>query len=195
MPRPAPDPVTDATDHALADIVVAAGGGDDAAWASLMARFNRQLEAIARAHGLNSYDAQDAAQTAWLRLLENIGRVHSPAAIGGWLSITARREAMRISRSNARERPTDDADLPLRGSDPGPESQLVAAEARAAVGRVVAGLPGRERTLLGMLMADPTPSYSDISDALGLPVGSIGPTRGRCLARLRGDPELAHMAA
>jgi DNA-directed RNA polymerase specialized sigma24 family protein len=132
-------------------------------------------------------------QTTWLRLTEHIGRIAEPSRVGGWLATTARHESLRLLRTGARVTAIDDLDaLPAGGVDDSPESAMIAAEeadAQAArLRRVWAAferLPGRCADLLRVLIATPPPSYADVSAALGMPVGSIGPTRARCLQRLR----------
>ena len=117
------------------------------------------------------------------------------AAVGAWLETTARRESLRALRTTQRQRPTDSeqlvVDTPVAPVD---EQRLVATEERAAAARALTGLPHRQQRLLQMLCADPAPSYHEISLTLGMPIGSIGPTRARILARLRRNPGLANIA-
>jgi RNA polymerase sigma factor (sigma-70 family) len=174
----------------LEGVVRAAAGGDGAAWRSLVDRFAGHVRSIARAHRLSAHDADDVAQTTWLRLVEHIDGMRQPAAVGGWLSTTARREAVSAIKSSGRERPTDHTLLEGEASEPVDTARLAATERSAAVGRAMATLSERDRTLLGLLFAEPAPSYTEISATLGMPIGSIGPTRQRSIARLRDDPQL-----
>ena len=176
-------------------VLLAAAGGDRAAWSVLLERFTARVRAVARQHRLGAHDVDDIVQTTWLRLLEHIDGVREPRAVGAWLETTARRESLRALRTAQRQRPTDSeqlvVDTPVAPVD---EQRLVATEERAAVGRALTGLPHRQQRLLQMLCADPARSYHEISLTLGIPIGSIGPTRARILARLRRDPGLASIA-
>jgi RNA polymerase sigma factor (sigma-70 family) len=178
----------------LEGVVRAAADGDSAAWRSLVDRFAAHIRTIARSHRLSAHDADDVAQTTWLRLVEHIAGMRQPAAVAGWLSTTARREALSTVKSVGRERPTEDALLDDEATEPVDAGRLAATERSAAVAEAMASLSPRDRTLLGLLFADPAPSYTEISAALGMPVGSIGPTRQRCMARLRDDARLRAVA-
>jgi RNA polymerase sigma factor (sigma-70 family) len=174
-------------------LVSAAAAGDRGAWQSIVERFGGLVWSVARAHRLSHADSQEVFQTTWLRLTEHIGRIAEPSRVGGWLATTARHESLRLLRTGARVSAIDDLDaLPAWGVDDSPESAVIAAEdadARAArLRRVWAAferLPERCTELLRVLIATPPPTYADVSAALGMPVGSIGPTRARCLQRLR----------
>jgi RNA polymerase sigma factor (sigma-70 family) len=172
-------------------VVVAAAAGDEAAWHTLLERFAARLRAVVRRHRLAAHDAEDVVQTTWLRLFEHIDRMREPLAVGAWLETTARRESLRILRASQRERLTESERLGLEPVAAVAEQRLVASDDRAALTRGVTALAPRERQLLSMLFADPAPSYAEISHTLGMPIGSIGPTRARILARLRRDPALA----
>jgi RNA polymerase sigma factor (sigma-70 family) len=172
-------------------LVIAASAGDTAAWSSLVNRFAARLRAVVRGHRLAAQDAEDVVQTTWLRLLEHIDRVREPFAVGAWLETTARRESLRVLRASQRERPTESERLDFEPVAPVAERRLVASDDRVALARAMTALAPRDRQLLSTLFADPAPSYEEISRTLGIPIGSIGPTRGRILARLRRDPALA----
>jgi len=175
-------------------LVRGAADGDETAWRGLVERFSGLVWAVARAHRLTNADAADVFQTTWLRLAEHIGRIERPDRVGAWLATAARRECLQNLRSAARATPTDDIDrldiAPVVGN-PTEEAVLAAEQERedadraAAMWRALARLPVRCRELLRVLMASPPPSYAEVAAALGLPLGSIGPTRGRCLQRLR----------
>jgi len=136
-------------------------------------------------------DAEDVVQTTWLRALSSLHRLREPGAIAAWLVVTARREALRSLQRGVRESPTDEQEPFDAEDDTRPEDIVVAREREAALRRAVARLSGRQRELVVRLLATPAPSYEELSDQLGIPIGSIGPTRERALARLREDPELA----
>jgi RNA polymerase sigma factor (sigma-70 family) len=175
-------------------LVLGAADGDEAAWHGLVTRFSGLVWAVARAHRLPHADAADVYQTTWLRLAEHIGRIEHPDRVGAWLATAARRECLQSLRSAAKAAPTDDMDrldiTPAVGNPT--EEAVIAAETEredaaraAAMWRAFGQLSGRCRELLRILMATPPPSYAEVAAALGLPLGSIGPTRARCLQRLR----------
>jgi RNA polymerase sigma factor (sigma-70 family) len=141
---------------------------------------------VARGHRLSEADAADVSQTVWLRLVESLPRLREPAAVAGWLTTTTRHECLRLLRRSGREIVDDDqlALLPA-DDDLSPESVAEAHERQELVQRALDGLSLRCRTLLRALASSPDTSYAEISQALDMPIGSIGPTRGRCLEHLR----------
>jgi RNA polymerase sigma factor (sigma-70 family) len=164
-----------------------AAEGDRQAWEGLVDQYARLIWSITVEFKLAESDAADVAQTTWLRLLQHIDRIQYPDRVGSWLAATARNECLRCLA--ARKRVVlghEDAELDTAVAH-GPEvdERLLADERAQVVREALARLPRRWQRLLELLMADPPASYADISDELGLPIGSIGPTRGRCLARLR----------
>lgn len=167
-------------------LLEAAARGDQAAWDALVDRYASLLWSIARAHRLRDADAADAVQTVWLKLVENLGRIKEPERLPGWLATTTRHECLRQLRRTDRERPTDDQ---VWQSEPAPgpavDAALLLDERDAALWRALDKLSDQCRRLLRVLMATPPPSYAEVADALDIPVGSIGPTRQRCLGRLR----------
>jgi len=171
----------------LAELVRAASAGDQRAWEGLIGRFGGLVWSVARAHGLSRADAADVSQTAWLRLVEHLHRLRDPERVGTWLASTARHEALRTLRRARRQLPVgDDAELDRSGPPvDSPEARTLAAERSDILWRAFAALPPRCQTLLRVLMADPPPSYQQVAVAMDMPIGSIGPTRGRCIARLR----------
>ena len=170
--------------RALERMIAAAATGDQSAWSAIVHRFSGRIARVARGYGLNAYQADDVAQETWLRLYRGLGGVRDPQALGAWVDTTARRESLRVLKRRGREDLTD-ADL---GTDAAasadPEAELLA-ERRAALAHALATLPERQRRLMESLLAETEPSYADVSEQLGLPIGSIGPTRGRCVQRLR----------
>ena len=175
-------------DSSVAGLVRRAADGDMAAWDRLVDQYARLIWSITVEFKLVESDAADVAQTTWLRLLEHIDRIQYPDRVGSWLAATARNECLRSLA--ARKRVVlghDDAELNTAVVAHGPEidERLLADERDQVVRDALSRLPRRWQRLLEMLMADPPVPYTEISDQLGLPIGSIGPTRGRCLARLR----------
>jgi RNA polymerase sigma factor (sigma-70 family) len=177
------------TPGAVARIAAAAAKGDTRAWAMLVDEFGGLVWAVVRAHRLSHADSADVAQATWLALVEHLGDLRDPERVGAWLAMTARRNCLRVLRSAKRQVPTGD-DLPEPCEDVEVADDLMLEERDAALWRAVDRLPGRDQALLRLLVAEPQPSYQEISAALDMPIGSIGPTRARALERLRA--ELAH---
>ncbi len=172
----------------VASLVRRAAEGDRHAWEGLVDQYARLIWSITNEFKLIESDAADVAQTTWLRLLQHIDRIEHPHRVGSWLAATARNECLRSLAARKRVVVVDQDDVELGGAvAPAAEidERLLADERDQVVRDALSRLPRRWQRLLEMLMADPPVPYADISDELGLPVGSIGPTRGRCLARLR----------
>jgi RNA polymerase sigma factor (sigma-70 family) len=171
-----------------AQLVRRAAAGDHRAWEGLVDQYSKLIWAMTRDFRLVESDAADVVQATWLRLLENIGRIEYPDRVGSWLATTARHECLRHVTARKRVMLVQDDDISLTepvSHQPEVDERLLADERARDVREALALLPSRWQELLGLLMADPPASYAEISDQLGLPVGSIGPTRGRCLERLR----------
>jgi RNA polymerase sigma factor (sigma-70 family) len=174
-------------DEEVIRLVHAAADGDHGAWGQLVHRYVALLWAIALRHGLHESDAADVVQTTWLRLLEHIDDIREPARVGSWLATTAQRESLRIVAHRSRLVLKSDQttfDGPDRLLAPVDEA-LIAREQAAAARQALDSLPPTWRSLVELLTQDPPPSYEQIGADLGLPIGSIGPTRGRCVRRLR----------
>jgi RNA polymerase sigma factor (sigma-70 family) len=168
-------------------LVEAARNGDQAAWDALVASHGNRVWAVARAHRLGSADAEDVFQVTFLRLVTHIDTIREPGRVGAWLATTARHECLRVLRRSGRAVPSDD-DRVLDSADPllpPLETSLLEGERQAALHVALGRLSERCQRLLRVLMADPEPSYEEVGRALEMPIGSIGPTRGRCLKRLR----------
>jgi len=175
------------SDSSDEDLVRAARTGDQAAWDAIVARHGGRVWAVARAHRLSSADAEDVFQVTFLRLVTHIDTIREPARVGAWLATTARHECLRILRRSGRTIPSGD-DQVLDAPDPllpPVDSNLIAGERQTALWDAMHRLSAPCQRLLRVLMADPEPSYEEIGQALGMPIGSIGPTRGRCLKHLR----------
>jgi RNA polymerase sigma factor (sigma-70 family) len=174
-------------------LVHRAAEGDPAAWNAIVDEYAGLLRSVVRRFRLNEAQAADAVQTTWLRLVEHVADLREPEHLAGWLKTTAQRVCLQTIRRNGREVLGDrDPDRdPGRGvwyddqELDGPEACTLRQEQAALVARAVADLPDRHRELVELLVASPPISYADISGRLGMPVGSIGPTRARILARLR----------
>lgn len=179
------DGLADRSDVALQ--VKAAAAGDQRAWDALVERFSSTVWAIARGHRLNSADAADVFQTTWMRLVEHLERIEHPERVGAWLATTARRECLRLLRLSGRQVPSgDDLEvIPDPASSRPLDRDLMVEERRHLVNQLVDQLPPRSQILLRLLSADSPLSYKEISEALSMPIGSIGPTRVRALEQLR----------
>lgn len=172
-------------DHEVVDDVRGAAAGDRAAWSRLVDRFAGLVWSVARGHGLDPADAADVSQTTWLRLAEHVHRVREPERLGAWLATTARHESLRTLRRAARQFPVDfDLDL-VEDDQEDVEAGLLREERDASLWRAFRSLEAPCQALLRILITDPRPSYAEVSAALGMPVGSIGPRRARCLEHLR----------
>jgi RNA polymerase sigma factor (sigma-70 family) len=169
----------------VGELVRLAASGERGAWESLVDRYEGLLWGIARSHRLDEASASDVVQTTWLRLLEHLDDLRNPDALGGWLATTARNECLRVLRHHARHIPTEDDRIPEDAVPPVAEARLLGEERAAELWGALATLSARCQALLRLLASDPAPSYEDVGAALGMPIGSIGPTRGRCLTSLR----------
>jgi RNA polymerase sigma factor (sigma-70 family) len=181
-----------------AELVSQARAGSQHAWNQLVDRFSPLLWHVARGLHLNAADAADVVQTTWLRLVENLDRIRESGAVSGWLVTTCQREALRTVRAGLRcspRDPTDPAALPEHRMDrpqpPDPLQVVLAEEAAEIVRAALDELPTRQRRLLAVLSDTSGPGrYHHASKALGIPVGSIGPTRDRALRKLRSSPRI-----
>jgi RNA polymerase sigma factor (sigma-70 family) len=174
-----------ATDTAV--LLEAARLGDQKAWDALIGDFNGLVWSIARGYRLEMADAHDAVQMTWLRLVENLNRIKEPDRLAGWLATTVRRECLQLLRKSGRERPASDDDMLLDVADTAAplDAALLLDERDGALWRAFTLLGEKCQRLLRVLMATPPPSYQDVSAALDIAVGTIGPARQRCLGQLR----------
>jgi RNA polymerase sigma factor (sigma-70 family) len=181
-----------ADDESISDLVLAAAGGSAHAWDSIVERFSPLLWSICRRHRLSRQDADDVCQDVWVRLAESLNALRDPAALPGWLATTTRRECLRMI---GKQRGEVLSDMAIDRSDDvertDPARPLLQAERHDALLIALGELPDKARQLLMLLIEDPPRSYKEISDLLGIPIGSIGPTRARHLQRLRESPALA----
>jgi RNA polymerase sigma factor (sigma-70 family) len=168
-------------------MVTACRTGEPEAWPRLVDRYSPLVWTIARAHRLSPADCQDAYQLTWMRAVQHLDKLRSPEQFAGWLSTAARRECLKLLERGRRYLPVGDATMldepALLGERP--DDQLLRRDQHAEVLDAFARLPRRYQTLLGVLMADPAPSYDEASRILGVPRGSLGPQRQRALSMLR----------
>jgi RNA polymerase sigma factor (sigma-70 family) len=178
----------------VTDLVTRARTGDKQAWDTLVERYAPLIWFICCRHRLGA-DAEDISQSVWLRLVGELDKIRDPAALPGWLATTTRRECSRMLCAAARG-PLAAGHVP----DPEtladeqavtPEDELLRAERHAALREALQDLPPQGQRLIALLVADPPVPYAQISARLGIPAGSIGPTRRRCLDKLRQHPTIA----
>lgn len=174
----------------VSELVAAAAGGSRAAWNEIVERFNPLVISTAHRFRLANHDVADVVQTVWMHLIEHLGGLREPAALPGWLVSTTRHECARLLSRGARQLPYDPL-KPVQGDQGTPDIAGDVAEDLDRIDRQEAVLAGfaelsySDRQLLVLLVADPPVPYAEISRRLQIPIGSIGPTRGRALKRLR----------
>ncbi|MEU9664483.1 sigma-70 family RNA polymerase sigma factor [Streptomyces bobili] len=174
-------------------LVQSAVDGDTAAWKAIVEGLSPLVWSVVRAHRLSDADGHEVYQTVWFRFAQHLGRIREPEKAGSWLASTARNECLKVIKSLRRLTPTNDPQLLDRVSEERtPEQSVLDSEEAAAQSERVRhlwqefeALGERCRQLLRVLISSPPPSYQEVSAALGIAVGSIGPMRQRCLRRLR----------
>jgi RNA polymerase sigma factor (sigma-70 family) len=179
----------------LGSLLAAAAGGSQSAWNIIVDRHLPLVFSVIRRYRLNNDDAHDVSQTVWLRLVEHLDTIREPSALPGWIVTTTAREALRVVTARGRTVPVDPmTDLDLAKVDgPGTDDELLRAERHQALRDGLAQLKPEERELMTLLIVDPPLPYAEVARRLDMPVGSIGPTRGRCLQKLRATAGLAHL--
>jgi RNA polymerase sigma factor (sigma-70 family) len=180
----------------VADLVAGARNGDQPAWDALVERYAPLIWSICRGYRLGDADADagDVAQRVWLQLVRHIDQVRDPAALPGWLATTTRRECLRVLRTAPGPHLAGyglEAGLTAGEQTLPAEHELLAAERQAALREALLALPPCCQQLITLLIQDPPVPYARISATLGIPVGGIGPTRRRCLDKLRRHPAIA----
>jgi RNA polymerase sigma factor (sigma-70 family) len=171
----------------VSQLVRASAGGDETAWNELVRRFSPLVMAVTRHYQLAPADAQDVSQTVWLRLVENLASLRQPDALPGWLATTAQRECSRHVQRGRRVQPVDPhTDSAMQqGTTVDLDADILRAELRQALRDGLSELSARDQWLLRLRAADPPKTYGEISQLLGMPIGSVGPTVRRSLDRLR----------
>ena len=176
QPVTAPSPIS--------ELLVAAAAGDGQAWGTIVERYQRLLWSVVRGYRLDESAAADVVQTVWLRLVENLSRIREPERLPSWLATTARNEALRVSRAQQRQTPTefefDLADPSLGDLD----DRLLNDELEVEVMAAFRQLKPEHQHLLRLLTTDPPLDYSTVAELWGRPQGSIGPTKGRCIEQI-----------
>lgn len=181
-----------------AELVGRIRNGDSSAWRELVDHYEPLLRRLARQYRLSGQDMDDAIQLTWLRCLEHIDQITHADRLRGWLATVCRRESLRLATKGRREialgeqsvtRLVDDGQ---EERDPGAE--MARRDAHDRLSRAIRALPQKQQLVLTELLKEESRSYLDLSRRLGLPMGSIGPTRQRAIARLRQDPRLAELS-
>lgn len=182
-------------DPVVVDLVLRARAGDQRAWDEIVERFAPLVWGICMRHRLAPADADDVGQSLWLGLLEHLQTIREPAALPGWIATTTRRECLRLHEDARRRRaPLEGQVDDVLGADPTAvpvDEGLLVEELRAAVRAAFARLAPQCRRLLALLVSDPPLPYVRIAEILDVPVGGLGPTRARCLEKLRRSEQLA----
>jgi len=170
----------------LGDCLERARNGEMGALGDVVRELNPLLWRVARAEGLTAEESADVVQTTWLELLRRLRDIQSPRALTAWLVTATRRGAWRTRELSRRQAPDGAERLELTpDAGPGPGERLLSDERDSALWRHFQRLPERCRALLRIVAQVDRPDYAAVAAAFGMPVGSIGPTRGRCLAKLR----------
>jgi len=191
VPGTSANPVRDGP--VVTDLVTRARTGDKQAWDTLVEWFAPLIWSICRRHQLGA-GAEDISQSVWLRLVGQLDKIRDPAALPGWLATTTRRECLRLlgaARGPLADDYVMDAEAVPDDQVRTAEEELLAAERHAALREAFGDLPPCDQRLILVLIEDPPVPYAEISARLGIPIGSIGPTRRRCLDKLRRHPAIA----
>ena len=180
-------------DPTVVALVKRAAGSDPAAWNEIVERYAPLMWSICTRFQLSTQDRKDVEQNVWLLLVEQLGKLREPAALPGWLATTTRRECLRVvTASRKSERLGTGLDDALQFVDNTIiDEEMLMAERNAALRAAFAELPPKCQRLLAMLTSDPPCSYAEVSAGLGIPIGSIGPQRARCLERMRKSSALS----
>lgn len=177
------DPLMEVLSHG--ELLRRAAAGDSSAWNDLVERFSQMVWSIARGFRLDDATAKDVSQTVWLKLVENIDRIADPERLPGWLATTARREALRVSKARDRDITTDFEYDVADETSPTLDEMLIDDEENRTVVSAFATLDAACQQLLRLMMIEPALTYEEISESTGRPIGSLGPTRSRCLDKLK----------
>lgn len=179
-------------DPVVVELVTKAAGGDQAAWDRIVERYAPLVWSVCRRHRLADADAEDVGGTVWLRLVERLDGLREPAALPGWIAATTRNECLGFLRSSKRQVPVEEVEVADEGA-PSSDEWLLVEERRIALRAAFRELPERCQGLLSLLFNDPPTPYVTIAASVGIPVGSIGPSRMRCLNLLRRSDTLAFL--
>ena len=180
-------------DMPVAALLESAARGVESAWREIVRRYSPLVLSVCRRYHIAGPDADDVRGSVWLLLVANLTTIREPAALPGWLTTTTQRECQTLLRHQRRQIPSDQelADQ----IEPAVDTALLVKERRNAVCNAVTQVPERDQELLSMLFSDPPTPYAEISSILSIPIGAVGPTRQRCLARVRRIPVITSLLA
>jgi RNA polymerase sigma factor (sigma-70 family) len=182
-----------------AEIVSRIRKGDAAAWRDLVGQYEPLLRWVARQYRQSAEDVDDAVQVTWLRCLEHIDQLIDADRLGAWLTTICRRESIRLATKGQREVPLNESQVTRlmenEAAENDPSAEAARRDEHDRLYRAIAALPQRQRVVLVEFLTREGQSYLDLSHRVGLPVGSVGPTRQRALTRLRNDPRLAELSS
>jgi RNA polymerase sigma factor (sigma-70 family) len=188
-----------ASAHSPGELVAGIRAGDESAWRAVTEQYEPLLRWLARRCGLSAEDAGDAVQLTWLRCLEHIDQLTDADRLNGWLVTICRRECIRLATRARREVLLSEPDMVRliddRHEEDDPCTQAAVRDQCNRLYHAITALPGQQRVILVELLKREDQSYLDLSRRLGLPVGSIGPTRQRAVTRLRLDPRIADLSS
>jgi RNA polymerase sigma factor (sigma-70 family) len=176
------DPIIEALSHG--ELLTRAANGERGAWDALVDRFGQMVWSVARGFRLDDASAKDVSQTVWMKLIENIDSINDPERLPGWLATTSRREALRVSRAHERDVLTE-FEYDVEDPSPSLEEVLIDDEDHRFVVQAFKTLDEVCQQLLRLMIIEPVLSYEEVSEVTGRPIGSLGPTRARCLEKLR----------
>ena len=182
------------TGQDVRQLVDRAREGDDRAWAALVARYAPLVTSVCRRHHLSETDTLDVAQGVWLALLEHLDSIREPAALPGWIATTTRRECLHLLTGKGgrqRQELVGEVDAPVLDLTDELDDLIVRSERHAALLAALGDLAPQHQQLLVLLIHDPPLAYAEIGRRLDMPIGSIGPTRARCLEKIRHHPAVA----
>lgn len=181
------------------ELVAGIRARDEPAWRVMVERYEPLLYWLARRCGLSAADAEDAVQLTWLRCVEHIDQLTDADRLSGWLATICRRECVRIATNARRDVLLSEPDMVRliddRREECDPCTEAALREQCTRLHRAIAALPARQRTILVELLRQEDQGYRELSRRLGLPMGSIGPTRQRAVTRLRQDPRIAGLSS
>lgn len=166
------------------ELLKRAQDGDSSAWTALVDRFGQMVWSVARGFRLDDASAKDVSQTVWMKLIENIDRINDPERLPGWLATTCRREALRVAKTRDRVIPTE-FEYDVADDAPSFDELLIEDEEQGVVVRAFQTIDGVCQQLLRLMTVEPDLSYEEIAEVLDRPIGSLGPTRARCLDKLK----------
>ncbi len=177
-----------------AELLLAASQGDQSSWDALFKQFSPLVRSVVASYRLDHETAADVCQTVWMRVFEHADRIRQPERLGAWMATTARNESLRCIKRLQRARPAGELEEEVDATAPSPDELAIDDETLRDALTAFDKLPEDSQKLMRLLVASPPLPYSEIAAKIGRPVGSIGPTRSRCIEALKShmvEPDLA----